>query len=103
VAGALHPDQRKGETIKSFVVLRPGATATEQDILEHCQRQLAAYKVPRRIEFVPELPKSSMMKILRRDLREREIARMKGTGPPSTESSTSPPTARSSAPSSRFR
>ena len=74
------PDERKGETVKSFVVLRPGATATEQEILEHCRRELAAYKVPRCIEFVPELPKSSMMKILRRELRDREIARMKTMG-----------------------
>ncbi len=69
------PDERKGETVKSFVVLRPGAAATEQDVLEHCRKELAAYKVPRAIEFLPELPRSSMMKILRRDLREREIAK----------------------------
>ena len=75
------PDERKGEAVKSFVVLRPGIAATEQEILDHCRRQLAAYKVPRHIEFVPELPKSSMMKILRRELREREIARLKPTGP----------------------
>jgi long-chain acyl-CoA synthetase len=75
------PDERKGESVKSFVVTRPGATATEQDILEHCRRELAAYKVPRQIEFVPELPKSAMMKILRRELRDREIARLKSAGP----------------------
>jgi long-chain acyl-CoA synthetase len=46
-------------------------------VTAYCRRELAAYKVPRSIEFVPELPKSSMMKILRRELREREIARMK--------------------------
>jgi len=71
------PHDCKGETVKSFVVLRPGARATEQEVIAHCRRELAAYKVPRSIEFVPELPKSSMMKILRRELREREIARMK--------------------------
>ena len=60
------PDERKGEIVKSFVVLRPGAAATEQEVIAYCRRELAAYKVPRSIEFVPELPKSSMMKILRR-------------------------------------
>jgi long-chain acyl-CoA synthetase len=67
------PDPRRGETVKSYIVLRPGASATAQEILEHCRKELAAYKVPRGIEFVPELPKSSMLKILRRELRQREI------------------------------
>ncbi len=66
------PDPKRGETVKSFIVLKPGAEATVDDILAHCKRELAAYKVPRIIEFVDELPKSSMMKILRRELRERE-------------------------------
>ncbi len=71
------PDPRRGETVKSFVVLKPGHDATEEAILAYCREQLAPFKVPRSIEFLDELPKSSMMKILRRELREREIAKEK--------------------------
>jgi len=67
------PDPKRGETVKSFVVLRPGQTATAEDLVEHCRRELAAYKIPRSIVFLDELPKSSAMKILRRELRDREI------------------------------
>lgn len=69
------PDERKGERIKSFVVLRPGTTATAEEILDHCRAQLAPYKVPKEVAFLSELPKSAMMKILRRELRERELHR----------------------------
>jgi long-chain acyl-CoA synthetase len=69
------PDPTRGETVKSFIVLRPGATATEEEIRDLCRTQLAPFKVPRQIEFIDELPKSSMMKILRRELRERELAK----------------------------
>ena len=67
------PDAKRGETVKSFVVLRPGQVASTDEILGYCKTQLAAYKVPKQIEFVNELPKSPLMKILRRELREREI------------------------------
>ncbi|MBI4913310.1 MAG: long-chain fatty acid--CoA ligase [Acidobacteria bacterium] len=70
------PDERCGEAVKSFIVLRPGASAEEDEIRHFCKESLAAYKVPKLIEFIPELPKSSMMKILRKDLRERELAKM---------------------------
>jgi long-chain acyl-CoA synthetase len=73
------PDPRKGERMKSFVVLRPGVTATAEELIEHCRRELAAYKVPKEIEFLAELPKSPMMKVLRRELRSREVAK---TGQP---------------------
>ncbi|MFH1812398.1 MAG: hypothetical protein ABIJ09_26930 [Pseudomonadota bacterium] len=72
------PDEKRGETVKSFVVLKPGQTATAEQIREHCKKELAAYKVPTEIEFIPELPKSTMMKILRKDLREMELAKRKG-------------------------
>ena len=65
------PDTKRGETVKSFVVLKPGQNATAEELLEHCKKQLAPFKVPKQIEFLTELPKSSMMKILRRDLRSR--------------------------------
>jgi long-chain acyl-CoA synthetase len=67
------PDPARGETVKSFVVLKPEASVTVDEIGEFCRKELAAYKVPKHIELVPELPKSSMMKILRRELRQREI------------------------------
>lgn len=70
------PDPYRGESIKAFVVLRPGETATAEEIIAWCRERLAAYKVPRAVEFVPELPKSAVGKVLRRVLAERE--RQKG-------------------------
>ena len=69
------PDPKRGELVKSFVVLRPGMTATAEEITAYCRENLAAYKVPRAIEFMKELPKSPVLKILRRELRAQEIAR----------------------------
>jgi long-chain acyl-CoA synthetase len=63
------PDDYRGETVKAFAVLVPGATATEQDLIDHCRNQMAAYKYPRSIEFRDALPKTASGKILRRDLR----------------------------------
>jgi len=65
-------DEYRGETVKAFVVLRPGATATEEEILAFCQERLAAYKRPRYVEFIPELPKSTVGKVLRRVLAAQE-------------------------------
>lgn len=75
------PDERRGETVKSFVVLRPGARATEQELLAYCRENLAPYKVPRRIEVRDELPKTGALKVLRRELREQESSRRR---PPET-------------------
>lgn len=66
------PDAKRGESVKSFLVLKPGQQATEDEILAFCKEQLAAYKVPRMIEFRAELPKSAVQKILRRELVEEE-------------------------------
>jgi long-chain acyl-CoA synthetase len=66
------PDPRRGETVKSFVVLRPDHAASADDLMAYCRHELAPYKVPRSIEFVEELPKSSALKTLRRELREKE-------------------------------
>ena len=71
------PDERCGEAVKTFVVLKPGETLTEEALKAFCKHELAAYKVPKLVEFLPELPKSSMMKILRRELRDREIEKLK--------------------------
>jgi long-chain acyl-CoA synthetase len=74
------PHERRGESVKSFVVLRPGETATAEQIIAYCRGNLAAYKVPREIEFRTSLPKSGILKILRRELREQELARAKQPG-----------------------
>jgi long-chain acyl-CoA synthetase len=71
------PHARRGETVKSFVVLKPQHTATAGELMEYCRTQLAAYKVPRRIEFRDALPKSAALKVLRRELRREEMARHK--------------------------
>lgn len=68
-------DEYRGETIKAYIVLRPGETATEQEIIDFCKEKLAVYKVPKIVEFRDELPKSSVGKILRRILRDEEEAK----------------------------
>ncbi|MFQ5551900.1 MAG: long-chain fatty acid--CoA ligase, partial [Gemmatimonadales bacterium] len=70
------PDPVRGETIKSFVVLEPGFSVSADELVAFCREQLAAYKIPRSIEFVDDLPKSAVLKILRRELRERELAKL---------------------------
>jgi long-chain acyl-CoA synthetase len=70
VAGV--PDAYRGETVKAFVVLRPGATATEDELNAFCRQRLAAFKVPRVYEFRPSLPKSAVGKVLRRLLLEEQ-------------------------------
>ncbi|MBW1869475.1 MAG: long-chain fatty acid--CoA ligase, partial [Deltaproteobacteria bacterium] len=71
------PDSYRGETVKAFIVPREGETLTEEDVIAFCKKKLAAYKVPKMIEFMDELPKSTVGKVLRRELREREIERVK--------------------------
>ena len=68
-------DPYRGESVKAFVVLRQGARATADEIIEHCRRNLAPYKVPRAVEFRTQLPKSIVGKILRRVLMEEERAK----------------------------
>jgi long-chain acyl-CoA synthetase len=62
-------DDTHGELARAYVVLRPGATATEAEIIEHCRPHLAAYKRPRSVRFVPDLPKTSTGKVMRRELK----------------------------------
>ncbi|MGG1655801.1 long-chain-fatty-acid--CoA ligase [Geobacillus thermopakistaniensis] len=64
------PDPYRGETVKAIIVLKDGMQASEEEILAHCRKNLAAYKVPRIVEFRAELPKTNVGKILRRALRE---------------------------------
>ena len=70
VAVGSQPDALKGEVAKAYVVLRAGAAADAESMLAHCRRELAVYKVPRAIQFVADLPKTSTGKILRRELRK---------------------------------
>jgi long-chain acyl-CoA synthetase len=63
------PDDTLGELARAYVVLRPGAPATETQIIEHCRPHLAAYKLPRSVRFVPDLPKTSTGKVMRRELK----------------------------------
>ena len=65
-------DRYRGETVKAFIVLKPGETATEEEIIAFCREKLVAYKVPKLIEFRSSLPKSAIGKILRKILREEE-------------------------------
>jgi long-chain acyl-CoA synthetase len=71
------PDPYRGETIKAFVVLKPGQSLTEEEVIKYCGEKLARYKVPRMVEFVGSLPKSGVGKILRKELRAMELAKGK--------------------------
>ena len=63
------PDPYRGETVWAYVSLRPGASATPAELIEFCRVEMAAYKYPRHIEVLPDLPKTSTGKLLRRELR----------------------------------
>ncbi len=80
VAVAGVPDPYRGETVKAWIVLKPGETATEEEIIEWSKGQLAKYKYPRYVEFREELPKTFVGKTLRRMLvaEERERAAKAG-------------------------
>jgi long-chain acyl-CoA synthetase len=67
------PDEKRGESVKSFVVLAAGKSATDKELVDYCRQQLAPYKVPREVEFRSALPKSGALKILRRELRDEEL------------------------------
>ncbi len=66
------PDPYRGETVKAYVILKDGETATEEEIIEFCKTQVAKYKVPTAVEFRTELPKTIVGKILRRILVDEE-------------------------------
>jgi long-chain acyl-CoA synthetase len=68
--------QEKGERVKAYIVLKPGRTATEEEIIQYCRDNLAYYKVPKFVEFRDELPKTMIGKILRRVLVEEELKRL---------------------------
>ncbi|CAH0346284.1 AMP-binding protein [Bacillus sp. CECT 9360] len=74
VAGV--PDPYRGETVKAYIVLKEGATVTEEELNEFARKHLASYKVPRKYEFRNELPKTTVGKILRRALVEEETKKI---------------------------
>jgi long-chain acyl-CoA synthetase len=73
------PDPYRGETVKVFVVIKPGETLTEEEVIAHCRQRLAAYKVPRHVEFRQELPKTIVGKVLRKELRAEELSKLAKT------------------------
>jgi long-chain acyl-CoA synthetase len=66
------PDDKSGEIVKAYIQLKPGETATEEEILEFCKENMAGYKRPKVVEFRDELPVSNVGKVLRRVLRDEE-------------------------------
>ncbi|WP_043681490.1 class I adenylate-forming enzyme family protein [Streptomyces xylophagus] len=65
------PDGYRGETVKAYISLRPGAETDPDEFAAYCKERLAAYKYPRQVEILPDLPKTASGKILRRELRSR--------------------------------
>jgi long-chain acyl-CoA synthetase len=65
------PDEYRGETVKAFVSLKDGESAGEDELIAFCKERMAAYKYPRRVEIIDEVPKTATGKILRRELRDQ--------------------------------
>lgn len=77
VAGIPHPDKPGQETLKAWVAVKPGHQVSADELIAHAQEYLAGYSVPRRIEFIDEIPKTAVGKTLRRELVAREAASRK--------------------------
>jgi long-chain acyl-CoA synthetase len=69
------PHEARGEIVKAFVVPHEGATLSRSDVISFCREKLANFKVPRQVEFRNDLPKTMVGKVLRRALREEEMAK----------------------------
>jgi long-chain acyl-CoA synthetase len=69
------PDPASGEAVKAFVVMKEDARLTEEDLIEFCRSRMAVYKAPRYIEFIDALPRNPTGKVLKRELRLRELER----------------------------
>ncbi|MGO9566519.1 MAG: long-chain-fatty-acid--CoA ligase [Desulfomonilaceae bacterium] len=74
------PDAYSGERIKAFVVLKQGMKATPEEIIAYCKENLVKYKVPKYVEFVDDLPKSAIGKILRKEIRRMELVKAEKSG-----------------------
>jgi long-chain acyl-CoA synthetase len=75
VAAIPHPEKEGQEALKAWVVLKPNHKVTEKELIDFAAQKLARYEVPTRIEFIDELPKTPVLKILRRELVARELAK----------------------------
>jgi long-chain acyl-CoA synthetase len=75
------PDETSGESIKAFIALKKGETAGMGEIIEYCRGKLPPHKIPRTIEFVDELPRSPVGKVLRKELRRIHLVQTSTTGP----------------------
>jgi acyl-CoA synthetase (AMP-forming)/AMP-acid ligase II len=64
------PDDYWGEIVKAYIVLKPGEKADSGEIIEFCRENLASYKKPEIVEFIDELPKNALGKVLKNVLRE---------------------------------
>ena len=69
------PHPVRGEAVKVFIVLKEGETATKEELLEHCKKSLATYKLPAEFEFRKELPKTNVGKVLKKNLRAESVAK----------------------------
>ncbi|MCA9789241.1 MAG: hypothetical protein KC462_05685, partial [Cyanobacteria bacterium HKST-UBA05] len=64
------PDEKYGEAVKSFVVLKPGTSLSEAEVIAYCKARLADFKCPESVAFIDEIPKGPTGKLLRRALRD---------------------------------
>jgi len=67
------PDKYRGETVKAYIVVKQGQELNKDELTAYCKDKLAAYKVPKQFEFIEDLPKSAVGKVLRRELRDIEL------------------------------
>ncbi|UFQ96462.1 long-chain-fatty-acid--CoA ligase FadD1 [Pseudomonas wenzhouensis] len=70
------PDEKSGEAIKVFIVVKPGESLTKEQVMEHMRANLTGYKVPKAVEFRDVLPTTNVGKILRRELRDEELKKL---------------------------
>ena len=71
------PDPKWGEAVKAVAILKPGLTATEEEIIQYCKRHMARYKAPKSVDFVPDLPKTGSGKIYKKGLKDTYGSRLK--------------------------
>jgi long-chain acyl-CoA synthetase len=70
------PDATYGEEVEAFAVRRIGTDASEDEVLSYCREHLAKFKTPRRLTFLPDLPKNQVGKVLKRVLRDQAATRL---------------------------
>ncbi len=71
------PDEKRGESVKLFIVTKPGETMTENEAIEYCKERLSPYKVPKCVEFIDELPLTAIGKPDRKVLKTAGIREIK--------------------------